>query len=440
MAIPDRERILEFERAIIGCAVISNFVMDALLSEIEASDFMAAKHRVLYETMVGMYAEAKPIDLVTLHNEVDRDGNGGVVSASDIASLTTDAIQPSSLSYYVGEVKKAALRRNLLKVARGAQNQIETGEDEDSVIESMENALIELSTRSGTRGYIPAYVALMGAAKRIDEMQRGDVDMFKVQTGIRALDGLIGGLEEEDYMIIGARPSVGKSALALQMAMDMAMRQKKRVAIFSLEMGGNALMMRTLSQELRIDSKKIRQGMITQSDMERIVDFGGRLSGLKMFLNDTPNIRLSDLRSQARMIKQREGLDVIIIDYLTLITGNKRLPRWEQVTEISAALKQLGRELQTSVIALSQLSRDSDEKRPTLASLRESGAIEQDADVVLLLHRTSDVGSDLAGNPNPQSIEFIVAKDRNGPVGKVNMVFLPQYTRFEHAADRLMGE
>lgn len=440
MAKIQRERLLEMEKTVLGSILVDNSVMEVCSRELETSDFSSGKHRLIYDTFMEMYGEAKPITLLSLSHEIGKENKSKVVDAGYIAGLTSGVASTGSIRYYVEEIKRASRQRKLLLVAKMAQADLEGGESEEVVVDKMESALVDISSRSNTRGYVPAHVSMMSAVRHIDMMASSGDDSWKIKTGLKQLDDLIGGLESEDYMIVGARPSVGKSALALQIAAHVAMEQKKSVVLFTLEMSGRSLMSRSISQKLRIDSKKVRQGWLSTSEIGKIIDFGSELSTFKWFINDTPNIRLTDLRAQARMVKQREGVDLIIIDYITLITGNKQLQRWEQITEISAALKQLSRELEVPVIALSQVARDSENKKPTLASLRESGAIEQDADIVLLLHRTTEPTIDLSGNPNPQGIEFILAKNRNGPVGSINMLFLPQYTRFEHATSREMDE
>lgn len=429
MAALEYSQVKDFEKCVLGAVLLSNDVMDEVSRELEPNDFSSARHREVYQTMEAMYGEAKPIDLVTLTAELKR--NGSMVGPSEVVMLSSVVPTTANVRYYIDQVALASRRRRLLQVARKAQNELEGGEDEVAVMDGMEQALVDIATGRVSHHYVPAHVALISAARRIDSVREGGDGVWAAEPGVPGFARILPYLEYEDYMVIGARPSVGKSAIALQMALDMSRRQRKKVAIFTLEMSGQALMTRALSQGLRLNSRKVRQGLIDAGEMKKIMDFGEELHDLKLFINDTPNMRLATLRAQARTIKQREGLDVLFIDYLTLVRGDSRMPRWEQVTAISAAMKELARELQIVVVALSQLGRDSENRRPTLASLRESGAIEQDADIVLLLHRVLEPDLDWTGEPQSQNVEFILGKNRNGPVGVVHMTFVPQHTRFE---------
>lgn len=434
------ERLLEFERGVLGSMMMDERAIEVVSTYVDASEFVSAKHQAVFETVLAMYNESKPIDILTVTTELKRYRHDTIVSPADVASLTNAVPSAANVRYYADQVVMAAKRRRLLMLARKAQNEIEEGADETEVIDGIEQALIDISSGKVSHGYAPAHLALLSAQQRIDLVRSVGDDVWAAKTGIERIDKFLGGLEAEDYMVIGARPSVGKSAIALQMAMNMAFRQRKSVGFFTLEMADNQLMLRAIAQELKLDSRKLRLGHVSQSEMKRIIEFGEEVTDVKLFINDTPNIALSKLRAQARTIKQREGMDVMVVDYLTLIRGDSRVPRWEMVTMISAAMKELARELKVAVIALSQLSRDSENKRPTLASLRESGAIEQDADIVLLLHRPKEPELDWAGNVQPAGVEFILAKNRNGPVGSAYLIFHPQYTRFEEAGDGTIGD
>jgi replicative DNA helicase len=428
-------RVAEFEIAVLGGILLDSNIMDKVSRELESSDFFSNKHRVIFETMLAMYADAKPIDILSLHHELTETKQiemvGGVAY---VASLPSMVPSTANVGYYVDEVRRASHRRRLLLVARQAQNALEDGQAEDEVVQAMEQSLVDINSSHGHRGYVQFATAMISATRRVERVRSKGDRAFKCKTGLKGIDKMLGGLEGEEYMVIGARPSVGKSAVALQMALDMAGIQKRRVAIFTLEMADTQLGIRAVSQAIRLDSRKIRNGNVSEQDMKRIVDFGSEMAAYKLWINDTASIPLAELRAQSRLIKQREGLDVIIVDYITLIRGNARLARWEQVTEISNSMKALARELDVAVIALSQVGRATDRKRPTLADLRESGAIEQDADIVMLLHRLEDPQTDPYGTPLPVPVEMILAKNRNGPVGSVKMQFIPQYTRFEEAA------
>ena len=254
-----------------------------------------------------------------------------------------------------------------------------------------------------------------------------------IPSGFADLDNLTSGFQNSEFVVIGARPSVGKTALALTMAANIAVQQRKPVGFFTLEMSAVALMQRLLAAEARLDSNRIRSGMLRPSDFHKITDAAGRLYDAPLFIEDSPNLKLLDLRAQARRMKSNHSVEIVFIDYLTLISSeNQELPRHEQIAEISRSLKALARELDVPVLALSQVRRETEGKLPTLADLRESGSIEQDADVVMFLHR--ERGTD--ENLNERETDLIVAKQRNGPVGKINLTFFPEYTTFESHSPR----
>lgn len=430
-----KHRIREFEATVLGMILMDNGVIEVCERQLSTSDFGYPVHRQIYDIVLSLYADAAPVNITTVYDRVVEERLTDTVSAEYVSRLTDSVATTANVEYYIKEIRKAARKRRLMNVARRAQNQITDGVDDEEVVTEMENALLELGQGEQTNSYMSFHAAMMSASHRIYQMKEQGSGMFVAKTGIRSLDRLLGGLEAEDYMVVGARPSVGKSALALQMGMDIAGKQGKKVAIFTAEMAYYQLAVRAVSQECRIDSRKIRNGKITEHEMEKIKDFGGKLQEYRLFVNDTPNIPLTDLKTQARTIKQREGLDVIIVDYLTLIRGNQRLQRWEMVTEISSAMKELARELDVANIVLSQVGRHNDNKRPSLGDLRESGAIEQDADIVMFLHRAAEPQFDSLGMPYPVPVEAILAKNRNGSVGTVPLSFIPQYTRFEEPAE-----
>ena len=247
-------------------------------------------------------------------------------------------------------------------------------------------------------------------------------------SGFSDLDNLTSGFQNSEFIIIGARPSVGKTALALTMAANMSVQQRRPVGFFTLEMSAIALMQRLLASEARLDSNKIRSGLLRASDFHKITEAAGRIYDAPLFIEDSPNLKLLDLRALARRMKSNHDVGIIFIDYLTLITSEHlELARHEQIAEISRSLKALARELDLPVVALSQVRRETEGKLPNLADLRESGSIEQDADVVMFLHR--ERGTD--ENLNDVETDLIVAKQRNGPVGRVNLAFIPEYTKFE---------
>lgn len=427
------EQVKKFERAVLGAILLENDVMDRTAAELESTDFIDHRNQIVYLTMLNMFNEAKPMDLLSVTNEVRRSGYGEKAAPSYIAELTEGIPSSANVRYYIQEVKRDSRRRYLLDTTRSAGKELETGKDSEQVVEKMEDALLHVSSDRGHTMYLPAAAMLLTAHRKIEEIGEKGVDAMRATTGFPSVDRMLGGMDAEDYVVLGARPSVGKSAIGLQIAFHNAWKGKS-VAYFTLEMSGESLMSRAMAQQAGINSKKLRTGMLSRNDHDKIVEFGEKVHDIKLFINDSPNMKMNALRRQARMVKQREGLDLIVVDYLTLISLNPRLPRWEEVSQISRNLKELARELEAPVMALSQLGRDSENHRPTLASLRESGSIEQDADVVFLLHRKAEPKIDTYGDPLPVEIEFILAKQRNGPVGTRSLIFKPELTKFAESS------
>ena len=268
--------------------------------------------------------------------------------------------------------------------------------------------------------------------KQIEELAKRKHQYTGVPSGFADLDSMTSGFQDSELIIIGARPSVGKTAFALNLASHMALRERMPVCFFSLEMSDLSLTNRILSSEARIDSEKVKSGLIKPSDIQSLMDAASRIYDAPMYIVDVPNIKLLDLRSLARRMKSEKSVKVIFIDYLTLITHeNSDLPRWEQISSISRSLKALARELRIPVIALSQLKREAEGKQPSLADLRESGSIEQDADMIMFLHREREIDKRQDERSPYIPTDLLVAKHRNGPVGKVSLLFFNKYTRFE---------
>ena len=265
-------------------------------------------------------------------------------------------------------------------------------------------------------------------------LMKAKSDCSGISSGYPDIDSLTSGFQESELVILGARPSVGKTALAISMAANMAKRNNVRVGFFSLEMDSDAIMQRFLSGESRVNSKRIRNGFLSMNECNKLVSAAGELYKIPLFIADTPGMRLLDLRTEARKMKLKEDIQIIFIDYIGLITSeNKDIPRHEQVAEISRSLKQLARELKIPIVVLCQVKREVKNDKPTLSDLRESGSIEQDADLVMFLHRVNkkeDRDEDVPG-PEGQEMDVIIAKNRNGPIGDIKLMFLPAYTRFE---------
>ncbi|MFW5811859.1 MAG: replicative DNA helicase, partial [Alkalispirochaetaceae bacterium] len=302
--------------------------------------------------------------------------------------------------------------------------------------EEAERKIFEIAEGHQTASFVQAKEIVEQTVEAIEKLYHTKDDYTGIPSGFPALDNMLSGFQNSEFIIIGARPSVGKTALALSMAANIAIHQKIPCGFFTLEMSDMAVMQRLLASEARIGSQSLRTGMLKPSDFKNLIDAAGLIYEAPLWIADTPSMRLLDLRAQARRMRSQYGVRIIFIDYLTLVSSeNGELPRHEQIAEISRSLKALARELEIPVVALSQVNRDTEGKRPNLANIRESGSIEQDADVVLFLHR--DRGIDREGDvmPNVVETELIVAKQRNGPVGTVRIAFIPRYTKFESLAE-----
>jgi replicative DNA helicase len=304
------------------------------------------------------------------------------------------------------------------------------------IIEEAEQKIFDITENQNTGNFKPAKDIINRTIEAIEKLYHTKEDYTGIPSGFDSLDKMLSGFQDSEFIVIGARPSVGKTALALSMAANISIHRKIPVGFFTLEMADLALMQRLVASEARINSEALRTGILRPADFKSLTDAAGLIYEAPLYIVDIPNMKLLDLRAMARRMKSQLGIKIIFIDYLTLISAEKAdIPRYEQVAEISRSLKALARELDIPVVALSQVTRDSEGKRPTLANLRESGSIEQDADVVMFLHR--DRGTEREQNQASNTIEteLVVAKQRNGPVGTIKIAFIPRYTKFEALAE-----
>jgi replicative DNA helicase len=328
---------------------------------------------------------------------------------------------------------ECAVRRTLISISNKiiAESHDESVESR-AVLEDAQKEIFELTDANQSASYKTPMELIPKAIEAIEKLYHTRDAFTGIPSGLIELDQMTSGFQKSELIIIGARPSVGKTALAMSMAAHIAVKEKIPTAFFSLEMSDMQLMQRLISSESRIPSEKIRTGLLKMSDFQSIQDAAGQIYDAPLYIVDMPNMKLLDLRAMARRLRAQKDVQIIFIDYLTLISSeNSLIPRYEQVAEISRSLKSLARELNIPVVALSQVRRDAEGKKPSLADLRESGSIEQDADVVMFLHRERVASSKDGGDRN-QAIdtELIVAKQRNGPIGDIDILFLPSYTKF----------
>ncbi|MEI3611124.1 replicative DNA helicase [Pseudogracilibacillus sp. SO30301A] len=424
---------IEAEQAVIGAIFLEPDVFSTASERIGPPDFYRASHEVIFEAMYKLFEKGEPIDIVTvttlLANSDKLDIAGGVTYLTDLASSVPTA---ANIDYYSKIVEEKALLRRLINTATDIVTKTFSREDEvEEVLDEAERSILEVSSRKNVNAFKPIKDVLIEVYDNIEQLHHAKDDVTGIPTGYRDLDRMTSGFQRNDLIIIAARPSMGKTAFALNIAQNVAINTDENVAIFSLEMGADQLVSRMLCAEGNIDSQRLRTGKLEQEDWGKLTMAMGSLSHAGIYIDDSPGIRVTDIRSKCRRLKQEQGLGMIIIDYLQLIQGSEhsRDNRQQEVSEISRSLKGLARELEVPLIALSQLSRGVEsrqDKRPMMSDLRESGSIEQDADIVGFLYRDDYYDSE----SEQQNIEIILAKQRNGPTGTVELAFVKEYNKF----------
>jgi replicative DNA helicase len=427
---------LEAELATLGALLLDSQALGTVLQFLRAKDFYKSAHQKIFQAFIDLSHEGESIDLITLTEQLRKSSElsqaGG---AAYIASLTNQVPTSANVEYYAKTVRDASIRRTLLTISNEMiAEAFDDSMDSRVVIEEAEKKIFEITDASGVQGYQTSKEVVSKTIDAIEKLYHTKEAFTGVATGFADLDNMTSGFQNSEFIIIGARPSVGKTAFALSMAANTSIHHNISTGFFTLEMSSMALMQRLISSEARLDSSRIRSGMLTPKDFHNLTEAAGRIYEAPLFIDDTPNMKLLDLRAQARRMKREQDIKILFVDYIGLIEPEMKgnVPRHEQVGEISRSLKSLARELEIPVVTLSQVGRQSEGKAPSLADLRESGSIEQDADVVIFLHR--DRGHDReAGQDGPQNIEteIVIAKQRNGPVGTIKAAFIPKYTRFE---------
>ncbi len=439
------------ERSILGAILLENsHYHEAAEKKLTADDFSLDSHRRIFARMDELVSAGRAVDLVTLVEELARrkevESVGGVAY---IASLTEGLPRRLSIEEYVRIVKDKSLLRQLINVCNTAMTQaVDQTEDALEVLNAAESALLEVSERGITRDFltIPQIVQQhFGTIDAIWELKR---EVTGLPTHYKEFDRMTSGLQAGELIIIAARPSMGKTAWAINIAQNAALKGNKSVGIFSLEMSSESLLRRMIASEARVNMRKMQQGFIGREDKDELLRAADKLTEARFFIDDTPGISLMEMGAKARRLKKQRGLDLIVVDYLQLMsatsTGAARRHenRTQEVSAISRGLKALAKEMRVPVIALSQLSRASEQrggdKKPMLSDLRESGSIEQDADVVAFIHRESYYNKE-EGSEDPKA-EIIIAKQRNGPTGSVTLHYFGEITRFEDPAYPTEGE
>ncbi len=426
---------MEAEGAVIGAMLLNK---DAIMetSEILAGeDFYQAAYGILFDSMVELFHMGKPVDLITLQEHLKEKNVPPEVSSMEYARDLLTSVQTwANVKYYAQIVKEKATLRRLIKMNEEIANTCYMeNRPLEEILEMAEKQVFELVESGNSQEYVPIKQVVLNALEVIEKASKTRGNVTGIPTGFIDLDRKLSGLQNSDLILIAARPSMGKTAFVLNIAQNVAFRQNRAVAVFSLEMSKEQLVNRLFSLESHVDAQLLRTGELKDTDWEKLIEGAGIIGKSKLIIDDTSGISISEMRSKCRKYKLEQGLDLIIIDYLQLMSGSSRRSnesRQQEISDISRSLKGLARELNVPVVALSQLSRAVEsrtDKRPMLSDLRESGAIEQDADVCMFIYRDDYYNPD---TDDKNIAEIIIAKQRNGPIGTVRLAWMPQYTRF----------
>ncbi len=428
---------LEAERSVLGAIMIENEAINVVVEHVEAEDFYREPHRKIFSAMLELSEKSEPIDLITLSDQLMAKGDFEDVGGAAYLSLLVDTIPTAAnCSTYAKIIREKAILRRLIQgateiVARG----YEGGENVDYFLDYSEKIIFDVAQKRIKQGFFPMKDIVKESFKTIEMLCERKQMVTGVPSGFLELDRMTAGLQPSDLIIVAGRPSMGKTAFALCIAANAAVRHKVPCAIFSLEMSKEQLAQRLLCMEARIDSSKLRGGFLSDSDWPRLTEACGELSQAPLYVDDTPAINILEMRAKARRLQREHGLGMIIVDYLQLMRGVTATDsREREISEISRSLKALAKELKIPIIALSQLNRMVENRKPPkpiLADLRESGAIEQDSDVIMFLFREEVYDRDTV---NKGIAEIIIGKQRNGPVGEIRLAFLGPYTKFENLA------
>ena len=434
---------LEAEQSVIGSMLMDREAIITASEIVTADDFYQHQYGVMYESMVELFNEGKPVDLVTLQNRLkEKDVPPEVSSLEFVRDIITTVPTSANVKYYATIVKEKAVLRRLIRVNEEIANDCYLGRDPlETILADTEKKIFDLLQSRSSGDFVPIRQVALNVLENIEKASKTKETVTGVPTGFIDLDYKTSGFQPSDFILIAARPSMGKTAFVLNVVDHVAVKKGIPCMVFSLEMSKEQLVNRMLSMESNVDSQKLRTGTLTDSDWDAVVEGVGIIGGSKLIIDDTPGISISELRSKCRKMKLEHGLGMVIIDYLQLMTGSGKSSdnRQQEISEISRSLKALAREMQAPVVALSQLSRACETRtdhRPMLSDLRESGAIEQDADVVMFLYRDDYYNKD---SEMKDMAEVIIAKQRNGPIGTVNLVWMPQYTKFANATRQGQG-
>lgn len=423
----------EAERSVIGSMIMDRDAITMASEILTEEDFYQKQYGVLFKTMMELYNEGRPVDLITLQDRLkEKELPPELYSVEFIRDLVAGVPTSANARYYADIVKEKAVLRRLIKVTEGIANECYLSrEPVDAILENTEKQIFDVVQNKSTGDFVGIDKIVLQSLESIEAASKTKGTVTGVSTGFYDLDYKTAGLQPSDLILVAARPSMGKTAFVLNVAEHVAVRDRKTTAIFSLEMSKDQLVKRMLAMNSRVDSQAIRSGELKDDDWIKLVESVKVIGNSGLIIDDTPGISISELRSKCRKYKLEHDLGLVIIDYLQLMTGSKKTEsRQQEVSDISRSLKALAREINAPIVALSQLSRAVEQrpdKRPMLSDLRESGAIEQDADVVMFIYRDDYYNKD---TEEPGVAEIIIGKQRNGPTGTVKLGWQAQYTKF----------
>jgi replicative DNA helicase len=425
---------IEAEQSILGAILIDNEALPKALEVIDPDDFYKQSHRKIFQAMIELFEKSEPIDLITLTDNMKRqdelDAVGGVAYLSSLVNMVPTA---ANIKYHSKIIREKGLLRNLLRSATEIASRVyEDNLEAEELVDYAERSIFDISDKRIKASFVTLKEVIKGSFEMIEHLYDKKETVTGVPSGFKDLDNLTTGFQKGDLIVVGGRPSMGKTAFALNVAQHVGLESREPVAIFSLEMAKEQLAFRMLCSEAMVNSSSIRKGFIQKEDWHKLTAAASRLTGAPIFIDDSSGITVLELRAKARRLKREHGLSLVIVDYLQLMRSRGSFERREQeISDISRSLKALAKELSVPVIAVSQLNRSVEQRRPPtpiLADLRESGAIEQDADVILFLYRAEVYSKDEPANKG--EAEVIIAKQRNGPTGIVKLAFNSSCTRF----------
>lgn len=429
---------VEAEQSVIGSMLMDREAIIAASEMITGDDFYQHQYGVMFESMVELFNEGKPVDLVTLQDRLkEKDVPPEVSSLDFVREILTTVPTSANVKHYAQIVQEKAVLRRLIRVNEEIANSCYAGKDSlEHILAHTEKSIFDLLQSRNSGEFVPIRQVALNVLEKIEQAAKTNDTVTGIPTGFIDLDYRTSGFQPSDFILIAARPSMGKTAFVLNVVKHVAVKKQYPCMVFSLEMSKEQLVNRMLSMESNVDSQKLRTGSLTDADWDAVIEGVGTIGNSKLLIDDTPGISIMELRSKCRKVKLEFGLSLVIIDYLQLMSGSGKSGdnRQQEISEISRSLKALARELNAPVIALSQLSRACETRqdhRPMLSDLRESGAIEQDADVVMFLYRDDYYNKD---TDTPNIAEVIIAKQRNGPIGTIQLMWRPELTKFANLA------